>query len=49
MFCKDVIDGVEKWFAVKGTDENVQRNLPNLVQFHPNGLLPYLRGVPAVG
>jgi hypothetical protein len=49
MFCKDMIDGVEAWFALKKTDENVQRNLANLVQFHPNGLSPYLPGVPAVG
>jgi len=49
MFCKDVIDGVEEWFALKKTDKNVQRNLANLVQFHPNGLAPFLTGVPAVG
>jgi hypothetical protein len=49
IFCKDVIDGAEAWFALKKTDENVQRNLANLVQFHPNGLSPYLPGVPAVG
>jgi len=49
MFCEDMIDGVEAWFALKKTDENVQRNLANLVQLHPNGLSPYLPGVPAVG
>jgi hypothetical protein len=49
MFYKDVIDGVEAWFALKETDENVQKNLANLVQFHPNGLSPYLPSVPAVG
>jgi len=43
MFCKDVIDGVEEWFALKKTDKNVQRNLANLVQFHPNGLAPFPR------
>lgn len=25
MFCKDVIDGVEAWFALKETGENVQK------------------------
>jgi len=48
-FCKDVIESVEEWFAQKKTDPIVQKNLANLVQFHPNGLLPYLEGVPAVG
>jgi len=29
MFYKDVIDGVEEWFALKKTDKNVQRNSAN--------------------
>jgi len=49
LFCKDVIDSVDEWFAAKKADPCVQKNLANLVQFHPNGLLPYLPGVPAVG
>jgi hypothetical protein len=48
-FCKDVIDSVDEWFAQKQADPNVQTNLAHLVQFHPNGLLPYLKDVPAVG
>jgi len=48
-FCKDVVEAAEAWFAQKKTDRMVQQNLIRLVQFHPNGLLPYLEGVPAVG
>ena len=48
-FCKDVVEAAEAWFAQKKTDPQVQKNLALLVQFHPNGVLPYLKGVPAVG
>lgn len=48
-FCKDMTESVEEWFEQKKTDKNIQANLARLVQFHPNGMLPYLQGVPAVG
>jgi hypothetical protein len=48
-FCKDMVESVKEWFARKKTDPQVQANLANLFQYHPNGLLPYLEGVPAVG
>jgi hypothetical protein len=48
-FCKDVVEAAEAWFAQKTTDPQVQKNLELLVQFHPNGMLPFLNGVPAVG
>jgi hypothetical protein len=48
-FCKDVVDGVDEWFAAKKADPYVQKNLAHLVQFYPKGLQPYLPGVPAVG
>ncbi len=49
LFCKDVVESAEAWFEQKKSDPFVQTNLANLVQFHPNGVLPYLKGVPAVG
>jgi hypothetical protein len=39
LFCKDVIDGVDEWFAANKADPCVQKNLAHLAQFHPNGLL----------
>ena len=48
-FCKDVVENAEAWFAQKKSDPQVQANLARLVQFHPNGMLPYLEGVPAIG
>lgn len=48
-FCQDVVQAAEAWFAQKKTDPQVKANLVKLVQFYPNGILPYLEGVPAVG
>ena len=48
-FCKDMVDGVERWYAAKQNDPIVQKNYANLVRFYPNGLDDYLAGVPAVG
>jgi len=48
-FCKDVIESVDEWFDHKRDDQQVQANLSHLVQFHPNGMLPYLPEIPAVG
>lgn len=48
-FCKDVVESAEAWFEQKKNEPQVQKNLNRLVRFHPNGMLPYLEGVPAVG
>jgi hypothetical protein len=39
MFCNDVIDSVEAWYAQHRDDRHVQGNLSHLVQYYPNGLL----------
>ena len=48
-FCSDVIASTRAWYASKQSDLNVQNNLPNLVQYRPNGFLPYMAGVPTIG
>lgn len=48
MFCKDVVDGADAWFAAKQTDPYVQQNLANLIRYYPDGM-PCLPGVPAWG
>jgi hypothetical protein len=47
-FCRDVIAAVRAWFAAKQADANVVANLPNLVQFRPNGMAPFIGGVPVI-
>ena len=45
-FCETLISAAIKWAEEKTGDQNVQTNLPNLVRFRPEGLPPYIVGVP---
>jgi len=47
-FCQDMIDGTLQWLsAVEGT-EPYETNLKQAVQRHPDGLPPYIVGVPVI-
>lgn len=48
IFCKDVIQATRTWFNAKSNDPTVSQNLPNLVQFRPQGLAPYMVGMPLI-
>ena len=47
-FCKAIVDAASAWSISKANDTHVQRNLPNLVRYRPNGLPPWSIGVPTV-
>jgi hypothetical protein len=47
-FCSAIMDAARTWAISKANDANVQRNLPNLVRYRPNGLPPFSIGVPTV-
>jgi hypothetical protein len=47
-FCGTVSDAARKWSIAKKNDSNVQRNLPLLVRYRPNGLPPFSVGVPTI-
>lgn len=47
-FCKDIIDGVLKWQETMADNENYEKNIGNLIQWHPTGLAPYIVGVPVL-
>lgn len=47
-FCRNMIDAVSRWYAANQNDPNVQRNLPRLVQYHAQGLAPYMVGMPLI-
>jgi hypothetical protein len=47
-FCKDIIASVMKWYEAKKTDPAVEVNLPRLLRLHPNGLPPYMVGMPLI-
>lgn len=48
-FCAAIIAAAREWVVGKKDDPFVQRNLPNLVRYRPNGLPPFSVGVPTVG
>jgi hypothetical protein len=48
LFCKDMVESVEAWETAMKEDITVHKNLSRLVHLHPNGLEPYLQGVPCV-
>jgi hypothetical protein len=48
IFCRDTVQAVLAWYAAKRNDPMVQANLPSLLQFRPNGLAPYIVGVPLI-
>jgi hypothetical protein len=48
LFCKDVVESVEKWYAAKEKNAVVRANISRLVHYRPNGLHPYLEAVPCV-
>jgi hypothetical protein len=47
-FCRAIMDGAGKWVLSKAGDPFVERNLPNLVRYRPNGLPPFSIGVPTI-
>jgi hypothetical protein len=47
-FCMTIMDAVRLWFTSKTRDPNVQKNLPNLVRFRPEGMPPYMVGIPII-
>jgi hypothetical protein len=48
LFCKEMVESVEAWHIAHKDRQIVVDNMKGLVQFRPNGLLPYLDNVPCV-
>jgi hypothetical protein len=48
LFCQDMIDGTLKWLSLVEGTEPYETNLKQAVQRHPNGLPPYIVGVPVI-
>ena len=48
IFCRDMIESALQWFYVAQNNSNVQANLLHLVQFRPQGLSPYMVGMPLI-
>jgi hypothetical protein len=48
MFCRDILRSVSSWYAAKRNEPTVQANLPRLLRFYPQGLAPYMVGMPLI-
>jgi hypothetical protein len=47
-FCDDLVSAARRWYKVKAPDPHVIANLPNLVRYRPEGLSPYVVGMPLI-
>jgi|SRR5579859_6021573 len=47
-FCLSFTTAVAVWFEKHKSDAMVQANVPRLMQWHPNGLKPYVVGSPVL-
>lgn len=47
-FCNGIARTARKWAAAKADDPFVQKNLPNLVRYRPDGLPPFSVGIPTI-
>lgn len=48
VFCNDLIQSVENWLQVYENTELYKRNYERLIKRYPNGLPPYIGGVPVI-
>ena len=49
IFCKDIVEGVRAWLdEVEGTTR-FDSNMAKFISRHPDGLSPYIVGVPVIG
>lgn len=49
IFCEDICAAVECWWPTASTQPAFQANIARFVTRHPNGLAPYIVGVPVIG
>jgi len=48
-FCNEMIESVESWLKEYAADTNFLQNEKLCLKLHPNGILPYISGVPVYG
>jgi hypothetical protein len=47
-FCRSIIAAAREWSTGRADDQFVQRNLPLLVRYRPDGLPPFSVGIPVI-
>lgn len=48
IFCLSIIDAVEKWLSIIQDDDNFKKNYPKFIRRYPNGIAPYIVGIPVI-
>lgn len=48
IFCETIIAAVESWLRANANDGVVQRNLERLLRVRPEGIAPYMLGMPVI-
>jgi hypothetical protein len=49
IFCGDLITSANTWLVANENTANYQNNLAKFIRRHPNGLPPYIIGLPVIG
>jgi hypothetical protein len=47
-FCMEIAAAAQKWFQAAQHLPNVKKNYTNLLQYRPNGIAPYIVGLPVI-
>ena len=47
-FCADVMNAVQRWRAALAGTDDYERHAEHLLRWHPDGLAPYVVGVPVL-
>jgi hypothetical protein len=49
IFCSDITHGARQWLDQRGLHSLVRKNLSESMQRYPNGLPPFIVGIPVIG
>ena len=49
IFCNDIVDGAKVWLQQYEETDLFKRNYDKYMSRYPNGLAPYIVGVPVIG
>ncbi len=49
IFCEDICVSAESWWKAVSLRPDLQANFARSIKRHPNGLAPYISGIPVVG
>lgn len=48
LFCGEMTAGARRWYADHASDPVVDENVKSLIRLRPNGVAPFVRGLPVV-